>query len=447
MRPRLTGLRARLQASVTAGIFVLLVLLTVVFNVVLANRLEGDARGVAQARATAGLSSLSVSGGHVRVSDAPDERSPDAQLWVFQGASALEHPQSAPPANESAAVALAEAAPAHADVRSTHTRLVALPIVQGGKRLGAVVAGVSLRPYEQTRHTALVASLALSVAVFLAVALAAGWLISKALGPVARMTRQAADWSEHDLERRFALGPPRDELTELAATLDRLLERLSASLRHEQRLSAELSHELRTPLASIAADAQYALRHSELSDEARGIVEGILAASTRMARTLDTLMAAARAQLDPRGATSDGAAAARAALEAFGDRAALTVSLQVTSPDVRVAVEQDLVERMLAPLIENALRHAESGVVVTVARDGGFVELAVCDDGAGVASDELEAIFEPGRRASVAPTATVSTGAGLGLALARRLARSAGGEVRAEDSAVGGRFSVRLPAA
>jgi signal transduction histidine kinase len=268
MRPRLTGLRARLQASVTAGIFVLLVLLTVVFNVVLANRLEGDARGVAQARATAGLGSLSVSGGHIRVTDAPDERSPDAQLWVFQGASALEHPQSAPSANESAAVALAEAAPAHADVHSTHTRLVALPIVQGGTRLGAVVAGVSLRPYEQTRHTALVASLALSVAVFVAVALAAGWLISKALGPVARMTRQAADWSEHDLERRFALGPPRDELTQLAATLDRLLERLSASLRHEQRLSAELSHELRTPLASIAADAQYALRHSELSDEA-----------------------------------------------------------------------------------------------------------------------------------------------------------------------------------
>ena len=90
------------------------------------------------------------------------------------------------------------------------------------------------------------------------------------------MTRQAADWSEHDLDRRFALGPARDELTQLASTLDGLLERLAASLRHEQRLSAEISHELRTPLASIVAEAQYALRHGRQTDESRATLEHIL---------------------------------------------------------------------------------------------------------------------------------------------------------------------------
>jgi len=59
------------------------------------------------------------------------------------------------------------------------------------------------------------------------------------------MTRQAAVWSERDLERRFSLGKPYDEVTELASTLDRLLDRLAASLRREQRFSAELSHEQR----------------------------------------------------------------------------------------------------------------------------------------------------------------------------------------------------------
>ncbi len=92
----------------------------------------------------------------------------------------------------------------------------------------------------------------LALVVMLAVALAARWLISRALRPVLTMTRQAAAWSEHDLDRRFALGPAHDELTQLAATLDELLERLATSLRHEQRLSAELSHELRTPLAASA---------------------------------------------------------------------------------------------------------------------------------------------------------------------------------------------------
>src|SRR5436189_242704 len=83
------------------------------------------------------------------------------------------------------------------------------------------------------------ASAEVAAAVLLVVALAAAWLIDRALRPVANMTRQAADWSEHDLDRRFALGPAHDELTRLASTLDGLLERLSASLRHEQRLSAE----------------------------------------------------------------------------------------------------------------------------------------------------------------------------------------------------------------
>jgi two-component system OmpR family sensor kinase len=444
-----TGLRGRLLASVAAGLCVLLAILTLAFNVVLARRLDGDARGVAQARAAAGLGSLTVSGGRIRLPESPDERSRDTQLWVFQAGSALERPQAGPAANDSAATALAHAAPAAGDVEGTHTRLYAMPVVQSGRRLGAVVAGVSLRPYEQTRHTALVASIVLAAAVFLAVVLTAGWLISKALGPVARMTQQAADWSEHDLDRRFSLGPPRDELTQLAATLDGLLDRLSASLRHEQRLSAELSHELRTPLASIAADAQYALRHTELSDDARASFEGVLAAADRMARTLDTLMAAARGQLDPHGATSDGAACARAALEAFREAEpnGPSLSSRSASADVRVAVEQDLVERMLAPLIENAVRHAEGSVEVSVTREGSSVVFTVGDDGAGVASDELEAIFEPGRRAPGSATATVSAGAGLGLALARRLARSAGGEVWATRNAGGGRFAVRLPAA
>ena len=70
------------------------------------------------------------------------------------------------------------------------------------------------------------------------------------------MTDDAAAWSDHDLDRRFDRGEPYDELTRLAATLDALLERLSASLRHEQRLTAELSHELRTPLAKIAAETR-----------------------------------------------------------------------------------------------------------------------------------------------------------------------------------------------
>jgi signal transduction histidine kinase len=433
---------------VLAAIGLVLAVLTVAFNLILGSRLGAEATGVVQARAAAELATLRVTGGRIVVAEAPDAGNPDTEVWVFAGAGAIERPRIAPTIDQAAAT-LARAAPATRDVPGAHTRLYSLPVAQS-RHLGAVVAGVSLAPYEQTAQTALVASAVLALAVLLAVAIAARWLISRALRPVARMTSQAADWSEHDLDRRFALGPPHDELMALADTLDGLLDRVAASMRHEQRLSAELSHELRTPLTSISAEAQYALRHTDQPPDGREALEHILQSTGQMGRTLDTLIAAARAQLDPHRATSDAAACARAAAATCaragaGERPA--VSVHAPGGPVRVAVEQNLVERILAPLVENACRYATHEVRVVIDRDGTSVRFSVQDDGPGVPADAREAIFEPGPRAGLAPTATIpSQGAGLGLALSRRLARTAGGEVVAGPSDAGGRFIARLPA-
>jgi signal transduction histidine kinase len=444
----LRGLRGRLLLSVLVGIGVVLASLTLAFNLVLDARLSRDASGLLQARTSAEIGALRISQGRVLLTDAPDEAGPELPVWVYQGSRVLERP-SAGSADQAAAAALARRAPATEDF--TGTRLQAVPIVASGRRLGAVVAAVSLSPYEQTRRAALIASCVLALAVLLAVALAARWLISRALRPVVTMTRQASAWSERDLDRRFSLGPPHDELTQLAATLDELLDRLATSLRHEQRLSSELSHELRTPLASIAAEAQYALRHSEQPDEGKATLERILRSADQMSRTLDTLMAAARAQLDPHGATSDAIAAARAACAEVSTavRSGIEVGVIAPSRPVRARAEQELVERILAPLIENALRHATSRVQITLAQEGGAALLRVEDDGPGIASADLDAIFVPGRRGTVSAGVGIlpTTGAGLGLALARRLARTAGGDVLAEPSAEGGRFIVRLPGA
>jgi signal transduction histidine kinase len=433
--------------SVLAAIGVVLAALVLAFNLVLADRLNSEARSVVQARASAELSSLQVVNGRIVLPEAPDDRTPDAQVWVFQGSTPLEQPRSA--ANEVAAAALASRALATADIAMSDTRLYALPVAQAGRRVGAVVAGISLAPYQQTRRTALIASLILALVVLAAVALSARWLIDRALRPVASMTRQAADWSEQDLDRRFALGPARDELTQLASTLDGLLERLAASLRHEQRLSAEISHKLRTPLASIVAEAQYALRHGRQTDETRATLEHVLQSARQLGRTLDTLMAAARAQLDPRRATSDARACAQAAIAAI-DRAALEADVRAPGQPMKVAVEPQLLERILAPLVDNAARHARHWIHVTIEPEGDEVRFTVQDDGPGVPDEDREVIFEPGRRSGTTGgvvSAPASPGAGLGLALCRRLARTAGGEVYAQPSDAGARFVVRLPAA
>jgi two-component system, OmpR family, sensor kinase len=445
------GLRGRLLLSVVGAIAAVLACLTLGFNLVLASRLNHDASGVAQARASAEVASLRISHGRILLPEAPDDANPDIQVWVFQGTQLLERPRTAQ-ANNIAAATLARGDPTFRDVPATRTRLYSLPVVQSGRRLGSVIAGVSLAPYQQTRRTAVFASVILALIVLIAVGLAARWLIGRALRPVASMTRQASRWSEHDLDRRFALGPVKDELTQLGSTLDDLLERLATSLRHEQRLSAEISHELRTPLANIIAESQYGLRHGEQTDEGKASLEQILRSAQQLARTLDTLMAAARAQLDPKRTTSDAVACAQAAIDARIDRRAdpaLEVSVDAPQQPIRVAVEPELVERILAPLLDNAARHAHTWIQIYVQRDADAIQFTVQDDGPGVPGEEQEAIFQPGHRLtrSVASTAVASPGAGLGLALCRRLARTAGGDVRAEPSGAGARFIVRLPAA
>jgi signal transduction histidine kinase len=418
--------------------------LTVGFNLVLSSRLDRQASNLAQARATAELAALSVSSRGVRLTETPDGAAIDTPIWVFSGSRVLERPL-ASPAVERFAAALASGPRRFSDAADGGTRLYGLPIIRGARRVGTVVAGVSMRSVQQTERTALIASIVLAVLVLTSVALATAWLISRALRPVSDMTAAAAAWSEHSLDRRFDLGPPHDELTGLAAVLDGLLERLATSLRREQRLTAELAHELRTPLAQIAAEAQYALRHGPDAQQQRAGFEGILATAGQMSSTIETLLTAARSQSSSR-SWSDartGVRAAVSACQALAESEGVTLEAPDCPMPMRVAVESGLLERILSPLLENGCRYARHAVTVDLERDDGRVLCVLTDDGPGIAASPVEAIFEPGRSDDAADPAQAR--AGLGLALARRLARAAGGDVTASTSAAGARFTVQLP--
>ena len=439
------GLRSRLFIVIVATVAVVLAALLAIFNLVLDGTLDANARDLARSRAAAEVSSLRFEGGELKTGGVPDDRGADAYLWIFAGSRVLEEPPAAS-VLQRAAHRLAGAQPQFVDVGDTDTRLYAAPVVVRGRRVGTVVAGVSLVPYEQSRATALAASLVFGAIALVLVALAARWLLASSLRPVVQMTRQAARWSERDLDNRFALGPPHDELTELAATLDGLLDRLAASLRHERLFSAELSHELRTPLARILAETEVALRRERDPREYREALELINSSAGQLSRIVDALVTAARYEAGGERSTADAAAVAEGAAAAcVGLAAERQVALEVTQPPrpLRVGVDADLAERILQPVIENACRYGSSSVRVGVERDRSTVLYAVEDDGPGVGQDERERIFEPGVRGLNVRGS--HTGAGLGLALARRLARSVDGDVLAEENGSGGRFVVRLP--
>lgn len=417
------------------------------FNLVLANRLSHDANEVLRARAAAELSGLNTRNGKIVVSEAPDQAAIESDAWVFSGYRVLERPRAKPEVTRAAA-ALAGGPRRRLDLPSQDVRLYAVPVVSGGKRLGTVVSAISLVPYEHTQHVALVASLITVGVLLVIVALLARWIVALALRPVARMTAQAADWSEHDLDRRFALGEPHDELTRLAATLDSLLSRVASSLRHEQRFTSEISHELRTPLAKVRAEAELALRHKRDDESYRKALRRVLGGADQMARIIDTLLAVAREEAGEHRGTADAVEAATRAVESCADAAqSRGVEIEVLHPSYlrRVATDSDLVERILVPVIENACRYGNSRVIVTCASQNGTVTYTVTDDGPGVPSDERERIFEPGVRGKSDGDDDGFGGAGLGLSLARRLARAARGDVEAYPDEHGGRFTIVLP--
>jgi signal transduction histidine kinase len=444
--PPFRGVRTRLLLVVVGALAVALGIATIGFNVLLAHAASRDANTLLRSRASSELALLRVVGDNIKVAETRDDPLGDSRVWIFRGTQPVEYPR-AKAGTDLAARSLAGGPTRFMNVPDdSQERLYAVPIVHEGKRFGTLVTGISLAPYLHTQRTALVGSLTLFVVLLTITGVAAWWLLRSALRPVAQMTEQASTWSEHDLDRRFALGEPHDELTNLAATLDGLLDRLAASLRHERRFSAEMSHELRTPLAKLMAEAELALRRERSESDYRESLQAVLANAQQIERIVETLVSAAQHDAQPQGIANafDIAEAVVAAHSHDASSRGVNLELLDTADHVRVGVDQDIAERILHPVVENALRYGRGKVQVRVTRNGSSVLFAVDDDGPGVLADEHETIFEPAVRGSAGRS--TDSGAGLGLALSRRLARAVSGDVEAFPGA-SGHFVVRLPTA
>jgi two-component system heavy metal sensor histidine kinase CusS len=442
-------LRGRLSALALLVAAIAVAALTIAFNVALDKSLDSDANGRLRSQAAAAATTVGSQGGRLKVRESPNDEAIDGSIWVYEGRSAVLRPPGDAQLQR-AADALAGQRGKLADLPGRELRLYATPVSPAGGGHGTVVAGLSLAPYERTTNLALVGSLALALVLLGAVGAVTWVTIGRALAPVAEMTRSADEWSAHDLDRRFGSQSRLDELGELAATFDRLLDRVAASLRHEQRLSAELSHELRTPLARITAELELLRRRQRSPEEVEEAYQAVERSTAQMSRIVDTLMAAARADagLDRGRCTlADGLSRTAAAWKApLAERG---VELVVDPPPPTgtiVGVEAETFERILAPLLDNARRFARARVTVGAARGDGRVVVTVGDDGPGVPGDQAQTVFDPGV-SNNGSGGEGHRGAGLGLALARRLARASGGDLTLAPprAGAGAEFRLELP--
>ena len=440
---RRPALRTRLLGAVVVVLLVALAGLIGGFNVLLANRLSDEATNVARSRADARLATLTVKEGRLLVVEAPDDQAIDSLVWVFQRGEALESPQGISSEENQAAQEVSTGGARAVD--HGRLRLVTLPIVADNQRFGSVVAAVALAPYRQTRHAALTASVGLGAGLLIVVALVSAWVLRAALRPVSRMTTQAAVWSEEDLEQRFGLGDPHDELTHLAATLDGLLDQVEASLLRERRLTAEVSHELRTPLAKVIVEAELVLRRPRDATHYKGALTRVVAHAHELEQILDTLLAGARQQSSRESEHADVGPilqSVKGNCDVLSKARRVAITVEDPSERLFVRAGADLAVRTLQPVVDNACRYARSAVNITARREGTAVIVTIADDGPGVTDDEQHRIFNPGERGSAALS---DDGVGLGLPLALRLVRSVGGDISVTPGSGGGSFAVSLP--
>lgn len=416
----MTGFRRSVVALTVLIATAVVAILVVVSHVLLSRVTDADAHDLARTRAEAVAANVSAKGGRVVLTENGSEAL-DEVAWVYADGRLVDG--DVPPSVVGRVEELADSWRSQTATVGDYL-LFARPVPAGGHHV-MVIVRVDLTPYETSEQRSLTLSLILGGLTILLAGGVAHLVVHRALRVVHEMAALADDWGHHEPGRRFNLGAPRDEFGELGQTLDRLLERVDNALADERRLTDEIAHELRTPLTVLRGEAQLA----QLSGEPV-VPEVVLSEVDRLNAAITTILRAARARTEE-GTRCDLRAAAR---QAIGSRA-----VEVAFPaKVEVALAPDVAVSLLSPLLENSLRHAKSRVWITARSEGEAIVVDVLDDGPGFDPAEVDRVFEAG--------VTGGGGYGLGLPVARRIAASAGVEVRAIADGRG-HVQVTLPAA
>ncbi|MFC9614086.1 sensor histidine kinase [Streptomyces sp. NPDC056938] len=415
-----TGFRKRVVALTVLIATAVVAILVVVSHVLLSRVTDADAHDLAHARAEAVAANVTAKGGRVVLMENGSEAQ-DEVAWVYADGRLLDG--NVPPSLVDRVEVLA--ASGRSQTASVGDYLLYAREVPVDGHHVVVIVRVDLTPYETSEQRSLTLSLILGGLTILLAGGVAHLVVHRALRVVHEMAALADDWGHHEPGRRFNLGVPRDEFGELGQTLDRLLERVDNALADERRLTDEIAHELRTPLTVLRGEAQLA----QLAGEPVA-PEAVLSEVERLDTAITTLLRAARARTDE-GTRCDLRSAARQAI------AGRAVEVAYFSK-IEVAVAPDVAVSLLSPLLDNGLRHARSRVWITARNQGEAIVVDVLDDGPGFDPADVDRVFEAG--------VTRGDGYGLGLPVVRRIAASAGVEVRAIADGLG-HVEVTLPAA
>lgn len=351
-------------------------------------------------------------------------------------------------------------------VQSEYFFLLA-PITLDNNLVAFLVMGSPVDPDGQMAR--LMVTLILGSLGTLVVALGGGfWLADRAMRPVKTITQTAQRLGETDLSLRLNLAR-HDELGQLADTFDGMLDRIEAAFDRQRRFTADASHELRTPLTIIELEAARASGPGHSSAELAQALSVIQSEGDFMTRLVDNLLTLSRMDSGQTVLTLERLDLSDLALEEVERLPPLAARRGVTLvagtlPELTVLGDRTFLSRLIANLIENAIKYSAAAehAEVRIDASGGLAEtdssayLRVSDNGPGIPPEHLPHLFErfyqvdPSRTrgTSEAELPPTSSGAGLGLSIVEWIAKAHGGSVRVESRVgEGTTFEIRLPLA
>ncbi|HEY5388388.1 MAG TPA: ATP-binding protein [Thermoleophilia bacterium] len=335
-------------------------------------------------------------------------------------------------------------------VTGVRVRVRTTPMSENGRTLAVFSIALSEEPMLATLRQLRVTLLVLLPLAAMVAALLGYLLTRRMLRPLARMQATAAGISSDDLSRRLGVAAGEDEVSQLAASFDAMLDRLEASFVRERRFVADASHELRTPLAALQAIVSVTRERPRSAGEYEQALDDVDGETARLRTLVENLLELARGDaerlaerepVDVSGLLRD----VCASLEVLADDKGLKLTCELED---RLVVEGDgdALVRLFVNVLDNAIKYTdEGGVDVAAAAANGSLAITVRDSGRGVPAEQLAHLFERFYRGDASRSAE---GSGLGLAIARLIVEAHGGTIAiSSNEGRGTTCEVRLPAA
>lgn len=268
------------------------------------------------------------------------------------------------------------------------------------------------------------------------------FMVGRALQPVHAITAEVGEITSTDLDRRVPVPSGNDEIVELATVMNTMLDRVESGVDKQRQFAADASHELRSPLATLRTAAEMISLKPD-GERVPTLADDVMAEADRMDRLIADLLTLARDESSTAPTTTvDLSELASTATTSMTSRGGASITVDAPSA-MLVTGHASQLERAIRNLVDNAVRHASSQVVVTVDSTG---TVTVEDDGPGVPIDARSAVFDRFARLDEA-RARADGGAGLGLALVKAIADRHRATVHVDDSPTlgGARFTLSLP--